>query len=484
MQRARRQALHRRRWGQALLVVAALIALQESAEAAPPRRGDRAPAMLPVPSGDDAPAASPEEAQTAAAAAAALRANREAAIALPPNTDVVPLEAILENAYAQSPDVQVARSKVELGDAAITGERPLVQYNPEFWLGFGARFNQAGRNFEFQSQLDQRLEVFGERRMRIRAARRYKEQLEKELAAAQWQIYAQVHSAYNQALLAKSRAVTAAGVVAFSERLLEIARRRAAAGEISELRVRVAEGEFAQARQRKLAADLDFRIACNRLAEVAGWTKGRLLAPSGELRLPQNVGDPEAMLEQALAEHPMIQAREAAVEAAQARLAAAKRDRMPEPMVGAYFSSENEPGAAGYPTRVALATVTIPVPIFFRNQREVARAKAELSVAQAELGATQYRLGLQIRRAVESLNTAAERVRTYARDVVPRFEENLAMLERAFALGEADIIEVFVARERFMSIQSEALEAYGTYYNAILDFETMVGSTFNAAALP
>ncbi len=451
-----------------LSVILASLAPGSEAAAAPAgrRRGD-APPMLPVPA--EAPAAVPE-------------ATTVAALEVPANADVLNFESIVAHARDNAPLVQVARARVEFGDAAIAGQKPLLPENPTLWLGLGARRNTAGRNFEVQSQLDQRLEVFGERRMRIRAAKRYREQLEKELALVQWANYAEVHAAYNAAVVAKARATTAAGLLGFSARLLEITRRRAQAGEISELRARVAEGEFAQARQAKIAAELEFRLACNRLAEVAGWPKGRVIAPAGDLQVPQKVGEVDGFVARALEEHPVMQAQRARVSAAEARLAAAKRDRLPEPSVGGFFSREIEPGVSMTPTVVGLATVTIPFPLWRRNQAEIAHAKADLEVARTELGALEYRMGLQIRRAVESVNTAADRVSTYARDVVPRFEENLSMLQRAFELGEVDIIEVFVARERFLSIQTEALAAYDSYFRSIYDFESTAGAPIAGAA--
>ncbi len=432
--------------------------------------------MLPVPTDPSSQPPGPSEGDIAAATSTAA----SAAFELPPNADALPLESILESAYEKSPEIQVARSRVALGDAEIDGE-PRIQWNPEVWIGVGVRANGFGRSLEIQAQLDQRIEIFGERRMRIRAAKAYKEQLEQELGREQWKIYAEVHGAYNAALLARQRAETAAGIVSCSERILQTAQKRAEAGEISNLRVRIAEGELAQAKQRKLAADLDFRISANRLSEAAGWPKERLLVPVGELRLPEKVGDPDAFFDKAMAGHPMIAAQQAAVRTAEARVDAAERDRYPEPMVGAFFSREREPSMMTVQTVVGLATVTIPIPIWQRNQKARARAKAELEVAQVELGTIEYRLGLQIKRAVEAVNTAAERVQTYARDVVPRFEENMAMLEAAFELGEADIIEVFVARSRFLSIQSEALEAYDSYYDAIQDFERLVGTSYTDA---
>lgn len=473
MMLARRQANIRRRSAATLsLGIAAAFALLVPANA----DALNAPEMLPVPTGASDQVPGPSEGDMAAATAVMGSADFE----LPPNADALPLESILESAYDKSPEIQVARSRVALGDAEIDGE-PLLQWNPEVWIGVGVRANGFGRALEIQAQLDQRIEIFGERRMRLRAAKAYKEQLERELDRSTWQIYAQVHAAYNAALLAKQRAETAAGIVAFSERILQTAEKRAEAGEISNLRVRIAQGELAQARQRKLAAELDFRVSANRLSEAAGWPKDRLLVPVGEMRLPEKVGDPDAFFDRAMEGHPMIAAQQAAVRTAEARVDSAERDRYPEPMVGAFFSREAEPNIMPVPTTVGLATVTIPIPIWQRNQKARARAKAELEVAQVELGTIEYRLGLQIKRAVESVNTAAERVQTYARDVVPRFAENMSMLEKAFELGEADIIEVFVARSRFLSIQTEALDAYDNYYRAIQDFERLVGTSYTDA---
>jgi len=435
--------------------------------AAPARRRVDPPPMLPIAGDAERPSPTPVVAEP---------------LQLPPNADLLDFDAIVRHAQASAPVVQIARARLELGDAAIAGQKPLLPDNPTIWFGAGVRANQMGRNLEIQAQLDQRLEIFGERRLRIAAARRAREFLQRELELVLWRNYAEVHAAYNAAVVARARAQTAAGLLIFSARLLEISRRRAQAGEISDLRARVAEGEFAQAQQAKLAAELEFRLACNRLAETAGWPKGRVIAPAGELRRPQTLGAPGEMIDRALAQHPAIVAQRARVTAAEARLTAARRDRLPEPSVGGFFSREVEPGGPGYRTAVALATVTLPIPLWRRNQGEIAEAKAAISVANAELAAVEYQMNLQLRRAAEAVDIAAQRVATYARDVVPRFEENLSMLERAFELGEVDIIEVFVARERFLSIQTEALAAYDTYFRSIYELEALAGATFDSVA--
>ncbi len=387
----------------------------------------------------------------------------------------MPLDAIVRHARDNAMKVRVARARLDLGDAAVAGARPLMIDNPQLYVGAGARLTPMGTNFELQATLQQPFEFGGERGLRIKAGKRYRDLLDRELMQVQWEAYAHVHFAFNMALLARERAKTAERTLAFSERLLDVARRRAKAGEISDLRVRVATGELAQARQAKLNADLEYRLACLHLSEMAGWPSGQIITPAGELVAPLRVSDGPELIAKLQAEHPALKARGAAVELGEARVKSAKRDALPEPWLGVYFGREQEP-KVGFPSHIVLAMLTVPLPLWKRNQGNRAQSRADLTVAEQELEALRYALDIGIRRAIDAVNTAAERVRTYASEVVPRFEENLTLLERAFELGEVDIIEVFVARENFLRIQNEALEAYRAYYEAVFSLETLLGS--------
>jgi cobalt-zinc-cadmium efflux system outer membrane protein len=176
------------------------------------------------------------------------------------------------------------------------------------------------------------------------------------------------------------------------------------------------------------------------------------------------------------AEHPALKARGAAVDLGEARVKSAKRDALPEPWLGVYYGREQEPAVSASRHYIVLAMLTVPLPLWKRNQGNRAQSRADLTIAEQELEALRYALDIGVRRAVDAVNTAAERVRTYASEVVPRFEENLALLERAFELGEVDILEVFVARENFLRIQNEALGAYSDYFEAVFTLETLLGS--------
>ena len=393
----------------------------------------------------------------------------------------LPLDAIVRHAKDNAMRVRVSRARLQLGDAAVAGAKPLLPDNPQLYVGIGRRWNDFGRHFELQSTLNQPIEIGGERGLRIKSGRRYRDYLDKELAQIQWEVHANVHYAYNMAVLARERAVTAERTQAFSMRLLEVGQRRAQAGEISGLRVRVATGELAQARQAKLNADLEYRLACIHLSELAGFPPGQLVTPAGNLPAPIRASTAADLIARVQQEHPALRARAAAVTLGHARVSSADRDGLPEPQVGVYIGREFEPGAASA-SKIAMFMFTLPLPLWKRNQANRAQTRAELTVAEQELEATRYGLALSALRAVDALNTAAERVRTYSSEVVPRFQENLNLLQRAFELGEVDILEVFVARENFLRIQTEALDAYRSYFDAEYTLETILGSPLQSIA--
>jgi cobalt-zinc-cadmium efflux system outer membrane protein len=139
----------------------------------------------------------------------------------------LPLDAVVRHARDNAMKVRVARARLELGDAAVAGAKPLMIDNPQLYIGAGVRVTPQGRNFELQGTLQQPFEFGGERGLRIKAGKRYRDLLDRELMQVQWEAYAHVHFAFNMALLARARAITAERTLAFSSRLLDVARRRA-----------------------------------------------------------------------------------------------------------------------------------------------------------------------------------------------------------------------------------------------------------------
>ena len=392
----------------------------------------------------------------------------------PAGGDVVSLEGILAYADRHAPRIRVARERLGLGDAAIEGASPLLPDNPTVSLGAGPRLTGDGTHADLAGSVSQRFEIAGERGLRLEAAERTRQRLDAELDEARWGVHRDVHAAFHRALVARDRLAAAERLLTFQERLLDITRRRLQAGDVSPLAVRLAEGELSQSRVAKIAAEQDHLRARLELGALAGWPVAHPPEPAGALDVPRDPPAPETLAVAAQRHQPRLRTLHAARVEADARSRSADRDAWPEPTLGVQVTREGAP--AGLEETVVLGTLSIPIPLVQRNQGARATANAEARIAEAEQQAFTSQLGNHIEQNRTAVAAAALRVRTYGGEILPTFEENLRLIQRAFELGEIDILQVSVARERFLRIQTDALDAYSDYFQAIADLEAAIGT--------
>lgn len=391
-----------------------------------------------------------------------------------PQTTPVSLGAILAHADEHAPRMLVARAHLERGQAAVDGASVVLQKNTIAGATAGPRFVEGAHGVDFQVWLRQPIEIAGERKQRRKAAAKFQEWTTKELEETRWLVHREVHAAFHTALVARERWEVVTKLLVSTEELLSVAERRLRAGDISPLAVRLAEGEMAQARQTALTAERGYRTAQLELAELAGWPPDPLPEPMGELDEPRRAPPVQDLVRLALEQHPGIAARATAVEEAQALVQLEDREAWPEPSIGAVYTRESDPNVRIY-EHVVQGVFTLPIPFTQRNQQGRARARAELAVRQAEQQAFRQALQARLARAAIAVDADANRIAAYGTEILPAFEGNLTLLRRAFELGEVDLLQVLVARERLLRIQQDALTAHQDYYRDVAALEAEVG---------
>jgi len=381
----------------------------------------------------------------------------------------VTLDEVLAHALRHAPRARRAHARTKLGDAAIEAAQPWFPGNPRVQLGIGSRMNALGVAPEAQLQVTQPLEIARERSLRKTSARAQLRALEVEVQSVQWQTTVEVRALFRHALVAKRRAIMAKEFETFASGIMETTETLVEVGEESPLRLQLARGRLADAEQAAIAAAFAYRSSTRGLARAAGWSPDAELEPTGQL--PQAASGVRPISAQAvLRDHPTIRAARSRVDATQTAEAAAIRDAWPEPSLGAYVAYEREPGTPRG-AAVALAMIGLPLPFWQRNQAERARTTADRGIAETELAVLEAALIRDLEQGRDAVRTAAERLQTYTEEVMPRFSENLALVRRAFELGEIDVLEVFVAEERFMDLHRRALDVYDDYIEAVRAFE-------------
>jgi cobalt-zinc-cadmium efflux system outer membrane protein len=379
-------------------------------------------------------------------------------------------------AYADqhSPVLLVARSTRSRAEAARVAASPALPGNPQLSVAVGPRFGLTGNGVDVDLSLTQQIQVAGQRGRRLEAAERLADLTDADIEQIRWNVHCDVHAAFHRTLVERERVRLSERVVAFQEDVLRVVQRQIAAGETAPLSLRLAEAEVAQARQVLVAAQQSFLASRIRLGLLAGWPATNPPEPSASVDTPRDPPTHEALLVAARESLPRLRVGMAAVLEAEARVTAADRARLPQPSIGVQYRREGNPSDEGA-YDIVMGVISVPITSFQRNQGERAHARADAIVAEAELEAMRMLLEGQLAEARSEVVAAAQRTRAYGTEILPRFEENLALLRRSFELGEIDILSLSVGRERFLRIQSDALAALLDYFNALAGLERIVG---------
>jgi len=392
-----------------------------------------------------------------------------------PRDGRVTLREILAYADAHAPAIAAARSGSARAHAERVAASPLMPSEPQVSVGVGSRRAPAGSTVEAELAIDQEIEIAGQRGLRLDAAEATRKLEARRFERARWQVHLEVHTAFHEALVARERYAAAERLVAFSKRLHEVAHKREQAGDISPLQVEVAEGELALAQQELVDSRARYWDARLALAELSGWPEHDPPEPAGALDRPRRVDDAGPMVDTARAHHPQLRARAAEVAEADALVRVADREAWPNLTVGVSYAREREPGEMTDAQHVGMVTLAVPLPLFRRNRPARARAQAEWIGRRAVEDATRRVVRVRVVRAVAAVNAAAERVDAYGTEIIPAFASNMDKLVRAFELGEVDVLEVLVARGRFLELQRQALAAYADYFLAVGALEGAIG---------
>ena len=389
----------------------------------------------------------------------------------------VSLAELLAYADEHAPAATLAASRQRHAEAARAEAAPRLRYNPTLELGAGPRLvDGADREggVELTLALAQPLELPGVGVRRREAAAQLSARLAAEAGAARWQLRREVTIAFAAAVVARERVALAVEAERFAQELLATSRRRQGAGDASALEVGMAEVEVAQARQEELAARQEHLGARLHLAALVGWD------PAAPPEVPAGLGVPPVAPPATLPPHPELRTWRAAVQEARAQGALAARAAWPVPVLGLQLAREVEAdGAVRYQV---LGTLGLSLPLWQRGQGERTRARVDEAVAQAEERAAAHGLRARQLRARAELETAAARLALFTDGVVPGLEDALALLRRGFAAGELPLLEVTVARERFVAARRASLAAYADYYRARAELEYALGVELPAAA--
>jgi len=392
-------------------------------------------------------------------------------------TGTITLADALTLAVSHNPGLAAFPHELRAADARAlqAGLRP----NPELEIEIEEFAGRGGRS-EFDGaettiRIGQPIELGGKRAKRVRVARLDKELSQWDYASARLDVIRDTTLAFIGVVAAQDRVALARKVVELSQQAHAAVAQRIEAGRdppvdelrasvvLSTSRIALLKAEKAlQAARRNLAAVWGGRAAFERAADDLD-----AIAPPALLR------DTAA----AIVANPDIARWETQEHRQRAALRLEKAKAVPDVTLdgGVQRFEETDDAALVF-------GLTVPIPLFDRNQGGIREAVAELGKTRKQYEAVQVRMRAALSEATSALAAADEEVTILRDDVLPKAEQAFATAEEGYRQGKFDYLYVLDTQRTLFETQAGYIDAVEAYHRAQAEVRRLVGEPSAAAS--
>lgn len=358
-------------------------------------------------------------------------------------------------ALASNPSVQRAAALV----GAANGNWVQVGLRPNPTIGYEGQQLGSGGLAEQQGVLfSQEFVRGGKLRLNRAVAANERMRLEQELMAQQQRVITDVRTAYFQVLLAQRQISLTGDLIRISGEGATAVDSLFQAKEVGRTDVLQSQLEVENARILAQNSQNRHRAAWQSLTAVVGMPDLASQDLLGELDGPPQQIEYEDALGRLLTLSPELAAAAVAVE--RARAAVARETVEPIPNVTVQGLVNVIDNGIGGKTDGGVA-ISVPIPIFNKNQGGIARAQQELVAASR--AHSQLELDLQNRLApvYERYANAKNQVQRYSDVILPAAEESLSLSRKTYSAGEANYVALLTAQRTYSQTQLGYLDAIG-----------------------
>ncbi|MGR7997908.1 TolC family protein [Xanthobacter sp. ZOL 2024] len=389
----------------------------------------------------------------------------------PAATRPITLTSALASALAANPRLTAAERDV--GMASGRSVQAAVLPNPELSLevdnAMGTGSYQGLDLAEQTLQLSQLIELGGKREARMAAAGAGVSVARWQREAIRLQVLAETTAAFSAVLGAQNRVSILARQERAIARWAPLLQMRVDAGasspaEIS--RARVA-GDLARVELDRAKAALG--TARRDLAVLMGQTEARFGLATGNL-FGVSAPPPLSRLLKEAQGNPQLTRFTAVQGQRRAELSAARAKAVPDVTLGVGYRHYNETADSG--VRV---TLSMPIPIFDRNEGGIYEAQESLRKAQAEEAIARSALISQLGAAHDALKAAYDEISLLRDSTIPGARSAFEGVERGYGEGRYTLLELLDAQSALTDASLRELDALVKFHTALATIEGLTG---------
>ncbi|ROM46371.1 TolC family protein [Pseudomonas canadensis] len=374
------------------------------------------------------------------------------------------LDSALQTAFANNPDLAAAQWEIDIAQGGRQ-QAGLIPNPVASWDVEDTRRDSRTTSIK----ISQALELGGKRGARIDVASRAQDAAALTLEQRRNTLRAEVIDNYYGALRAQERLDLAQRSMAVAERGLVVANGRVTAGKASPVEATRAQVQVSEIRLELDRAQIGLTDAYRRLAASTGSA-----APNFQAVATQNLSAPTVpsatQLLARLEQTAELRLAELSILQNEASVGLEKAQRIPDLDVS--IGSQYD---ASVRERVNLVGVSMPIPLFNRNQGNVLAATRRADQARDLRNATELRLRTETRQALDLWQSANIEVRAFNQQILPAAQSAVDNATRGFEMGKFGFLDVLDAQRTLIAARTQYLTATAQATDAWVRIERIYG---------
>jgi cobalt-zinc-cadmium efflux system outer membrane protein len=380
------------------------------------------------------------------------------------------LDRIIDLALERNPMIAGAQSAIEQNEGmqAQAGAYP----NPTIVAGTAKaslRDPSNGTNLtEYGVTVQQPVEWPGMRAARQDAAGAGLAGATVGLDEAKLNLIAEVKGAFYDLLLAERTVDLLQQNLEIVQEVARIVRARVRSGEGPQFEAVKADVEVLKAKQEMTKAKNAVRVKLVGLDTLTAGALGPRYKVQGDFRSLRYRLDPEQMATRDLSQHPILKRQGKLVEQAEFTVTKERQGRVPN--VTLFGGYAREVGR-----EAVVAGVSLPTPLWYRQQGHIATALGTQRKEEAELIRAKNDLARAINQHAREAETAQEQILVYEEGLLKEAQEALRIAQLSFRQGASSLLDVLDAQRVQRQIAVDYNQARFELSLALTRFERAVG---------
>jgi cobalt-zinc-cadmium efflux system outer membrane protein len=387
------------------------------------------------------------------------------------------LPQAVEYSLKKNGDLVSFREERGVRDAGKTKAGLLPNPVLELEGGTGALTGSSAEN-SLSLGVSQEFLLAGKREKRLTLAERELEMYRWQLADRERLLSGEVTAAFYDVLLTEQRVALSDRFKALNRQLFDVARERLAAGDIPELEMNLVKVELARSESTRI--DVEKMLQQNRakLWTLMGLPIGESLTVVGtldaEVSMTKNLVDLKQL---AQSKRPDLKTLEHERSRGEADIVLARAEGVPNLTAGLAVRRDTTSmeigGTEGKDTAYTIGLkLSMPIPVFNKNQAGVQEARAKRNSAESRLLAASRNVEREVETAYAGYLNSEKILSLYKTIIIPQLEENLNLTQEAYRVGEVGILAVIQEQKKFFEVSEGYLTALHDRQTALVKLES------------